>query len=447
MPLVPGFSIGDAVTLTFTKPTNTPPVPAVFSHSLGALAWSWPSADTAVATVLDAGGDTPIATSDVDIGLLTLRVVGVTALGGTAASASPGDVDVSVSGTWGAPSRPRVVRACAIDSGNNTGLASGDGIAVQFDQNVTIVDVSTPAAVASVLLLSHGLSGVVDRGRWLDNRTLLVVFGDGVSGAGGGGGDGLATAAASAGVLTVSVLPSGGVYSAISRSSGACNDTAVLVACGSFGDVPVVALLFTTSTTIRVTLSPPRPVHAYPVTRFYVRWCDVHATLTNGTSTGGNTTANGTSSSGTATPASAIDGPAFAWALPLASASNTSANATGGVVAVTVSDTATGSGGAVTTAWYARSSPTATGCGAAVVTALNGAALSPSSTVTVDVGNLTARHTYAVHARCNIAALNDNDGVGPLVPSTPAEITPLPPLLTSLSTSPMYTIPALADRR
>ncbi len=40
-PLVPGFSVGDVVTLVFTKATNSTSSPVVFSPSIGRVAFSW----------------------------------------------------------------------------------------------------------------------------------------------------------------------------------------------------------------------------------------------------------------------------------------------------------------------------------------------------------------------------------------------------------------------
>jgi hypothetical protein len=40
-PLKVGFSVGDVVTVTFTKATNTPTVPVAFSPDVGGLAFSW----------------------------------------------------------------------------------------------------------------------------------------------------------------------------------------------------------------------------------------------------------------------------------------------------------------------------------------------------------------------------------------------------------------------
>ncbi len=40
-PLVPGFSVGDVVTVVFTKTTNTTSSPVVFSPSIGSVAFTW----------------------------------------------------------------------------------------------------------------------------------------------------------------------------------------------------------------------------------------------------------------------------------------------------------------------------------------------------------------------------------------------------------------------
>jgi hypothetical protein len=128
--------VGDVVTLTFTRPTNTPVSPVVFTPPLGALAFSWQQqGQVLVVRVVDGVVDgVPVRPFDVDVGKARVQVVGVTAAGG--ASPSTPSLSVAVGGTWGIPTPPSIVLVEAVDTGRQQGLGTNDSMVILFDQEV-----------------------------------------------------------------------------------------------------------------------------------------------------------------------------------------------------------------------------------------------------------------------------------------------------------------------
>jgi hypothetical protein len=91
-PLVVGFSAEDRVALTFSSPTDAPPLTAVtvlFSPPIGATSWAW-SADntTLVFTVEDAAGVDAVGV-DVATGRLSVTVGGLRSAGGRSSPSPP----------------------------------------------------------------------------------------------------------------------------------------------------------------------------------------------------------------------------------------------------------------------------------------------------------------------------------------------------------------------
>jgi hypothetical protein len=85
-------------------------------------------------------------------------------------------------------------------------------VAQVFDQNVTLVDVESDAAVRSLLVFRPPLPvGALTSGVWADNSTLVVTFHN-VPGSADAG-------STAVGVWSVSVLASGGLLSAVGQSA------------------------------------------------------------------------------------------------------------------------------------------------------------------------------------------------------------------------------------
>ena len=153
-PIVVGFSVGDLVTLTFTKPTTAPAVPVLFTPDVGTVAYTWLRGNTeVVARMVDAGGlEHPIDPSSVRIGVVNVSVVGVASAAWPVA-VTPSSLTGPVNGSWGDPASPTIVSAAAVNSGGGAGLDNGDTVVLQFDQAVVGVDVASAAAIARVVAL------------------------------------------------------------------------------------------------------------------------------------------------------------------------------------------------------------------------------------------------------------------------------------------------------
>jgi hypothetical protein len=195
------FSAGDIVTLVFSSPTNTPSASSIvsFTPSIGVTAASWLAGGTQlVVRVVDASG---VNTTAVDVATSSLRVAvaGVRSASGLsspsllvrravclnfafmplaclasfcvmvygsclAAESSPAcsrdvvQVNVTVNGTWGAPSPPAILQAVAVDAARTPGLTSGDAV-VSGDSTPFHYAATLFHTVVSVLLLGGGGGG------------------------------------------------------------------------------------------------------------------------------------------------------------------------------------------------------------------------------------------------------------------------------------------------
>jgi hypothetical protein len=184
-PLVPGFSEGDVVTVTFTQPTDKATqgpsgsgLVLAFSPAIGATVASWTQdGRQLLVRVVDVGGVDP-AGVDVAAGLLRVSVGGVRGVGGPQASPRSPPASLVVTGTWGSPGPPSLLLATARDTGDNVGLGSGDTLVLTFDPAVRQVGVGTPGAVDALVALTPplpgGAGGVV--GEWESGTSLVLRF-------------------------------------------------------------------------------------------------------------------------------------------------------------------------------------------------------------------------------------------------------------------------------
>ena len=147
-PTEAGFSRGDEITVTFSQPTNAPPV-ATTEQVLGVVNFSVPlpaalsarwSADgiSLTITVGAVAGGQPPGVPPYEIGFLRARAAAdspVRDSAGLSSAAVPGPWVTAV-GSWGRPDPPAILRAVALNTGRQVGLGSGDEVVLEFDQAV-----------------------------------------------------------------------------------------------------------------------------------------------------------------------------------------------------------------------------------------------------------------------------------------------------------------------
>ena len=268
-PLVVGLSPGDTVTVTFTRPTNMPPPDTVvaFHPALGtgsgSTVASWVSGGSVLlVTLLSTAGVDPAAV-EVATGRLSVTVRGVRGASGLSPTLPP--VTTTVTGTWGAPSPPRLLWAAARDTGRNPGLDTGDSLLLRFDQAVTQLSLPSTAAVLALLAFSprlpvpEGGGGVACAGSWVDASTLTVTFNWTIPASSRPG-----WVVWNVGALTVSIMPSGNLTSANGES--AASNSSAIVGQGSWGDAPVATVVAKSSTALVMELAAPLTKFGYLVT-------------------------------------------------------------------------------------------------------------------------------------------------------------------------------------
>ena len=419
LPLIVGFSVGDIITMSFTKSTNTPAVPVAFEPSIGGISFTWLSQGTTlVVHVNDAGGVAqPIDPKSVDIGRLTFTLQGIRAVDGSSALEMP-SFPLLVDGTWGEPSMPVIANVVACNSGGEVGFGVGDSVAIVFDQDVNRPDVSYAAAVRAVVTFTpSSIDSVVSSGYWFDRRTLIVVFGD--------------PAAANlvndsnilVGRLAVAVLTTGNIRSENNETLPS-NATARMLS-GSWGDVPVVRLVDKSSTSLRVLLGTPANAISYTAQRFWLQWSNelsfndtavpsswaavVNSSYLRQSTAAVVTTADGTVSSTTVV----VD--YIPWAVAMTQAEGGQGDP---LTPSTASDTG-----------VAESPMTV------VVTLQRSFDLAVGFTISFDLEHLTPQVTYFVRAGCNNDGFGNDDVIGPVTQSVPIGLAPQPPAIVSLTTA------------
>jgi hypothetical protein len=382
-PLVVGYSLGDTVTVGFTRDVDAygAAIESLFSFSpgIGTLHTTWPSERTLVATVVSTDGVADAAAVDIgELNATLLPTASVRSSDGLS-DASP-SVTVRVGGTWGEPSAPRLFRIVAVDAAWSDGIQRGDRMRVVFDQPVLQRNVSSAAAVDELFQLTPSLqsSGATYHGEWLNRSSLDVVF------------DSPMTSSAAAtfvvGAVVVSTRPSAALRSANGQSD--VSNSSLLLSEGSWGDVPAATLDERSSSSLRVALSPPQNHFGYAVTRYVVAWCDV-------------TACNATSS----LPRSFRDidtravNVSVSLPLPLEAG-------VGAVMDVVVVDTVAGVSGI------------------ALLT-LRGSRI---DTAVFDITDLVPGVLYSVAVACN-----NLEQLGPFVPTAPAELAPSNPRISSVT--------------
>lgn len=395
-PILPGLTIGDTITITFTKETNQP---AVGSGSLSNLVEFTPSVGSVLSGYWTMGGrQLVLRVSDVtgvdvdaaavvsDVNVTVLNTAGVRDVG--LRSPVMPDARLRLSGSWGMSSQPRLLSATAIDvllvgpgvgvSVDSSGVSDGDRIRLLFDQKISVVDLRSTGAVLGLFSFDPSLpAGVSMRAMMASPTEVDIVFVSfprlSLS----------ESVGYNVGNLSVQVVGSGNLRS-LDQVSTPCNDS-LAVTNGSWGDGAIVSVFEKTSTSLRVVMGPPVGMLQYRVEWYVFQWAV----------------------DGNFGVLSRLSG---SWEDVFAEHGNRSS-----VDVNVVGDT---------TVWRVRVEEQS-GIAGTVVMRVFG-----SGSVSYDVAGLTADRPYYVRGGCN-----NFGGYGPVVASVPVFVTPKGPSLFDVRTS------------
>ncbi len=293
--LVPGLSVGDVITMSFSKATNAPQEVAAnitsflqFSSRIAsALTASW-SSDATTLTVKVDEAFLNFDMSATRIGALFVSFnasMAITAAGGS----DPGVFSpIAVTGTWGAASAPEFAVAggayapsYARNTGGQAGLGVGDSIVLRFGTPCKPVSVANKSDIDVLLRFSSPI-GRAYTGQWEVFGTfafaeLVVTVTEPLASTAN-------LTAAGVGFLNVSVLAPAGMTS-LDESSPPSTATTV-IEIGTWGEVPRVSAIQRSYRALRVTISPPPTVVRYGWTpdSYELDWT---SNTTGGNATGG----------------------------------------------------------------------------------------------------------------------------------------------------------------
>ena len=390
VPIIAGFSTNDIVVVTFTRPVLPPANVSSaiqFVPSIGPTKTTW-SANSVVVTVVNASAVANASLVDVALGLLRCVVVGVMSADGLSQASTA--VTLTVGGTWGAPSAPAILHAIAMDTGHNVGFGTNDSLVLVFDQSVMKLPVGNTSSVLQLLRFSPPLSSygsVSCWGSWSsDGVSLTIVFQVLMAASPSP----TAWLAWNVGSMTVSTLPSAVLKSA-NGESPVSNFTAV-VSEGSWGDATVGVLIGKSAVAAQIVLSPPVTAVSYTPMLYVVEW-DVDAGFVH---------------------------------VPRPTTVNEVVSATNGTAAGALSHgNVTGSDGMTIVGTMVSVHGAVNGSGVALLQLTSALA----STVTVTMTGLqTGVNTYFV-----VTCAVDSMLLGPLVATSPAVLSPLPPYIETVS--------------
>jgi hypothetical protein len=271
-PVIPSLSAGDILTITFSKPTNAPPMyndaeihaVLVFSSFIGVgLVGAWNHDASSVAITIgatNAPDGTTVDLAATAVGVLTMTLNATSNLRDAATLSQPASYgSIYVSGSWGVASVPVFLPptglyspSFAANTGLQAGLGIGDSLMLRFNNPCKQVAVATKANIDALLLFSSPI-GLNYTGSWVTsgwfaksaiNITVTKALPTGAN----------ATATA-VGVLRVTVRASAGMTS-LDRTTAASNASTV-IGYGTWGDVPTASVAMRSYKTLRVTMLPP----------------------------------------------------------------------------------------------------------------------------------------------------------------------------------------------
>lgn len=251
-PVVPGFSEGDLIVLSFSEPTSAPgDVNLTAALALGGgisgciAGAAWDAGGVALTLTVTLAGDCAATPESTLVGILRAGVRGGWLTDASGASdPAPPSAALLAAGSWGAPAvvgfmpndgeRPG---AWAFDDGGDVGLGVGDVLELRFDSAPAQVPVDTRARLDAVFAFSAPLgedyTGAWTRSGPYANSVLRITVV-----AAGAGAASPPAAGVAVGTLLVRVRPSGGLTSL--DGSTTPSNASTLLAGGTWGDVPGV---------------------------------------------------------------------------------------------------------------------------------------------------------------------------------------------------------------
>ena len=285
-PVIPSISVGDTISIRFTRGTNTPPVGTAaelsallsFSSFVGdQLVATWSLDRTTlvirIGSLVSSDGLQHADIHATRIGALLITFNVSAALRDAlevsqAASYAP----VLVSGDWGVPKVPEFLPvggpfagAFARDTGGQAGLGRGDTLVLRFDNPTRQVALNTTSAVDDLLEFSSPIglqyTAVWESSGGFARAALTITILEPTLTASNG---------TAVGILRVSVRLSARLTS-LDESTAPSNATTV-VGLGSWGDVPTATVLVRSATSLRVLLAPPAGRMFWTVLMYRVQW-------------------------------------------------------------------------------------------------------------------------------------------------------------------------------
>ncbi len=295
-PVVPSLSPGDVLTITFSKPTNVPPLSTfydadiqamfVFSSFIGVnLVGVWNRDASAVAITVGATslGNTTASPELTAVGVLTMTLNATSNLQ-DAAKLSHAAVYpwIRVSGTWGVATIPKFLPSTGLyspsfvaNTGGQAGIGAGDTLVLRFDNPCKQLPVTTKANLDALFNFSAPLgldyTGAWVTSGWFKQSSVLITITQGLPA-------GTNAAGAAVGVLGVAVRPSAGLTSL--DSTTAASNTSTLIAYGTWGDAPTATVIMRSFRSLRVTALPPSSRVRWSVSQYHVQWSNSGAFTT-----------------------------------------------------------------------------------------------------------------------------------------------------------------------
>ena len=270
-PVVPMVSVGDIITVTFSKPTNAPHAVAayvmqflLFSAPIASvLTASWSSDSTALIVTVDSVSPSLNITASrigvLSVSLNTTAAAGAYCITDKLGLSHPAQYEPTmVSGTWGVPNVPGFAVAGGLyspsyarNTGGQAGLGVGDSLMLRFDTLCEQVPVASTSDIDQLLNFSSPI-GTAYTGQWVTsgrfaNTAIVVTITEALTQPNPRG--------TSVGVLHVSVLVRAGMRSL--DESTAPSNASTTIAMGTWVDVPSITAIQRSYRSLRVTVSAP----------------------------------------------------------------------------------------------------------------------------------------------------------------------------------------------
>ncbi len=399
-PVIVGFSVGDIVQVVFTSPTNKL-AQLEFHPSIAELGVEWSATGSLLTVTVTLIENVNVSSVEVASGRLSVTIAGVQSARGLSPVAPT--TSVVVRGSWGVPSPPAILYATAVDGGDNAGLGNGDFVVVVFDQPVAthVLPLANDTIVRRLLSFMPPVElcpGVVLRGTWLNNSALSVTFVGGIRVC-------LDSRTAeeremwAVGRLRVATQPTGDLRSANGESLP--SNSSAVVSYGSWGDAPSVTVMPVSASAFDAVISSPLSLRSMRTARHFLLYWTTRRFTEEALQSLPRSLSDVRRADGAITAASV--------ACPFSAGMQCTVKNETGVTLYRSTDNSTG---------------------LALVAPVQ------DDERVITISRLISNETYWCLAACT----NVGDTIGPYVPTSPSNVSTLPPVITSV------TVPARALR-